>query len=429
MKVAGIIAEYNPFHNGHKYHIEKTRELTGADYCIAVISGDFVQRGAPAVIDKFVRTETALQNGIDLVLEMPVVCSTGNAGVFAKSGVSILSSLGVVTDLSFGCETSAHNEKDLLHMMAEILQKEPEPFKKILSNGIISGLPYPAAREKALLACLSTDYAAMNTAKELLSGPNNILALEYLQARDQMNPEMKVCMVTREGASYHDEHISHDVINVSATAIRKALIDTYHADSGNNTLLLPDILSSCMPQEAIELIDAYLDTHRFVSEEDFCDLLFLTLRKEKKSLSERYLNDPFLTNTVCNKLEFFTGWDSFVLACKGKNQTYTSVSRFLAQVLLDLDDEMFSLASSEHFAPYARVLGFRKSAAPLIAAIKEGASIPFITHPAKGLRHLTASQKRLFEADIFAGDLYSYVSRREMGNPISELRRPLIYLP
>ena len=143
MKVCGIIAEYNPFHNGHRFHIEETRRRTGADYCIVIMSGDFLQRGGPAVVDKYLRAECALENGADLVIQMPVTGSTASAGEYAKCGVTLLSRLGVVTDLSFGCEAETDEEKEILFEAAGYLYTEPDCFQTILSEGMRRGMTFP----------------------------------------------------------------------------------------------------------------------------------------------------------------------------------------------------------------------------------------------------------------------------------------------
>ena len=155
MNVTGIIAEYNPFHNGHAFHIEKTRKNTDADYCIAVISGSFVQRGAPALVNKYDRTKMALEHGIDLVIELPVIAATSSAETFAQGGVCLLDSLGVVSHISFGAEANTTSDIDMLDKLADFFAFEPPAFQKYLDLELKSGCSFPAARAKAAVLCSS----------------------------------------------------------------------------------------------------------------------------------------------------------------------------------------------------------------------------------------------------------------------------------
>jgi predicted nucleotidyltransferase len=188
MKIAGIVAEYNPFHNGHQYHIEETKKQTGADYIIAVMSGDFVQRGAPAFLDKYERARAALLGGCDLVLELPVIYSTASAEFFASGAVRLLDGLGICAFLSFGSEEG--NLKPL-YQLAELLTEEPEEYKRILKLHLKSGLSFPAAREQALEEYFLTNLKEMRNISipSFLKGSNNILALEYLKTLKKSQKE------------------------------------------------------------------------------------------------------------------------------------------------------------------------------------------------------------------------------------------------
>ena len=180
MNVTGIIAEYNSFHNGHAFHIEETRKNMQPDYCIAVISGDFVQRGAPALLNKYDRAKMALENGIDLVIELPVIAATSSAENFAQGGVCLLDALGVVSNISFGAEANTASDIDLLGKLADFFSFEPPSFQGHLEQALKSGCSFPAARAKAALTCLKqtkshlTDSNTLAHFEQLLSSPNNI---------------------------------------------------------------------------------------------------------------------------------------------------------------------------------------------------------------------------------------------------------------
>ena len=150
MKIAGIIAEYNPFHNGHKYHIEQTRKITGADFIIVVMSGNFTQRGTPAIMDKYSRARMALENGADMVLELPSCYACGSAEYFADGAIALLDKLGCVDYVCFGSECG---DIELLRPIAEILATEPENYSEMLRAELKSGATFPRARNRALIHC------------------------------------------------------------------------------------------------------------------------------------------------------------------------------------------------------------------------------------------------------------------------------------
>ena len=212
MKTVGIIAEYNPFHNGHAYHIRKAKELTHADYCVVVMSGDFVQRGAPAIMDKYLRAESALLNGADLVLELPVCYSISSAEHFARSSVALLDKLGVVDTLCFGSECG---DIRVLTEFAQALTDESPVFKKTLDREIRIGHTYPQARNTALEISAPHLTSYIN----VLTSPNNILGIEYCKALLFWKSTIVPYTVKRAGSSYHDNSL--DTGFCSALAIRE----------------------------------------------------------------------------------------------------------------------------------------------------------------------------------------------------------------
>ena len=174
-KVLGIVGEYNPFHNGHLYHLEQSKKMTSSTYTVAIMSGNFTQRGSTSLIDKWSKAEVALQCGIDLVIELPVLYAISSAENFADGAIKILDSLKVVDYISFGAETS---DIDVLQKFADVLYHEPREYKNILSHELGKGLSFPKARENALMMYLNDIRKYVN----VLSSPNNILGIEYLKA-------------------------------------------------------------------------------------------------------------------------------------------------------------------------------------------------------------------------------------------------------
>ena len=214
MHVNGIIAEYNPFHNGHKYQLDISRQLIGAEYTVVAMSGNFVQRGAPAMINKYIRARMALENGADLVLEIPSFYACGSAEYFATGAVSLLDKLGVITTLCFGSECG---DIDILTQTGRLLFEEPAEFRRILNEKLEQGLSFPAARSHALCTVMSTD------ADEIFSCPNNILGMEYIKALNRIGSNIKPFTIKRAGADYHDHRLNGS--QASASALRKAMAE------------------------------------------------------------------------------------------------------------------------------------------------------------------------------------------------------------
>ncbi|MBR4769137.1 MAG: nucleotidyltransferase family protein [Lachnospiraceae bacterium] len=229
MKICGLITEYNPFHNGHVHHMKEAREKTGADYLVVVMSGDFVQRGAPAIIDQYQRTKMALDGGADLVLQLPAPFSTSSAEIFSKAAVNLLHQLGCVDAIAFGAERGSAGDNgsvEDLKKIAEVLNSEPYEFKQDLREYIKTGFNYPTARAMAL-----EDYfeGGIEDLQDLLEKPNNILAIEYLRALDKLRSSMKPYLIKRWKTDYHSEQLYQDV--ASATAVRKLLYQGKEIDA------------------------------------------------------------------------------------------------------------------------------------------------------------------------------------------------------
>ena len=419
MKVNGIIAEYNPFHNGHLYQLAESRRLTGADYTIVVMSGDFVQRGAPAMLDKHVRARMALLGGADLVLELPVLHAVSSAEQFAAGAVALLDRLGVVTHLCFGSECG---DPDVLGRIAGYLLVEPDSYRSDLQRLLRQGHSYPAARARALSlhAVRADDDAAFSEDwARILSSPNNILGIDYIKALKKRNSPITPVTVRRIGAGYHDcelqnewdspamqQHGSQhaqDSFNASsvqpssARAIRQAL------QSG----VFPEQLRPYLPESSAQLLVDCLSAKKCVQPDDFSSILYYKLLTQKEQGYENYLDvSAALSDRIRNKLGEFTGWESFCDILKTKDVTYTRISRCLLHILLGIEKAHLNLALSLDHAPYAKMLGFRRSAAPLLGAVKAHSSIPLLAKLADAQNILSADANRMLRQDIYASDIY-----------------------
>lgn len=387
--ITGIIAEYNPFHNGHAYQIEQARLLTGCDFLVVVMSGDYVQRGAPAVFDKYTRARMALACGADLVLELPVACSCASAEFFASGAVSLLDGLGCVDFLCFGSESG-----DLQSLMepARILAKESPVFQEALRRGLSLGLSFPAARKEAFRACASNP--------DILDLPNNILGIEYLKALLQRESIIKPLTIKREGQGYHDTLLDSGF--ASASGIRRFLKQEEAPLSA-----LPALKES-LPDPVMEVLKDTLAHTLPVWEEDFSTLLRYELLRQSASDLTRYADiSPDLGRRLKNCADKFSSFSEFVALVKTKDVTYTRITRALFHILLNLtgEDTRNSVAM-----PYARILGFRKDHSRILGLLKENSRIPIIPKAADYKTYLTPDLQPLFEKDLFAANLYETIA-------------------
>ncbi len=427
MKITGIIAEYNPFHNGHAYQIKALRQETGADFVIAVISGDFVQRGEPAIIDKYARARMALLGGADLVIELPVLFSCASAEYFAAAGVALLTGLGCVDILCFGAETDC---LALLTETADLLTAQPEGFRTALLAGLKSGLPFPKARAAALSDYYFKQHAAhfpgidRSEYEQILTSPNNILAIEYLKAIKQLSSPLTPYVIKRQGAAYHDSDINQPY--ASASAIRRLLLasssrfpspEAYAAQNGGPSDLTRDKkLSDALPADVLSLLMAYTSENPLLAADDFGRPLgYCLLAGDDLS---RYADcTPEIANRIQKNLFSYRSFTDFCSLCKSRDTTYSRISRILLHILLGHTATDYAEYKALGYTPYARILGLRRvqsdgmqksgtSTAPLLHTIKKSSSLPLISKLADAPRLLSPSAMRLLEKDIFAANLY-----------------------
>ena len=412
MKVTGIIAEYNPFHQGHAYHLSRARELTGADRVLVVMGGNFMQRGEPAIIDKYTRTEMALRNGADLVLELPAASATGSAEYFAEGAVELLDASGVVNELCFGSELG---ELEPLEKAAELLLEEPEDYQELLRTELKKGKTFPEARETALSAFLPK--------QSLLASPNNILAIEYIKALKRRKSSIRPLTIQRLG-SYHGENgqpagAPHTVSGnlpesfASASTIRcqlhtleKQIVTSCEQPAFGS---LMTALAKELPPSSFGLLKDVLLADRLVQAEDFSLPLHYRLMQAKEPLEfSVYLDvSEELSRRIYSLRQEFTGWNAFLDLVRTRQYTRSRVSRALLHILLDIRQE-------EVLPPtHLRVLGFRREASDLLSEIKKKSRLPLIT---KAAGHPELSE------EIRISSLY------HLGNSYNELSRSLVIL-
>ncbi len=354
MTTAGIIAEYNPFHNGHKYHIEKTREITGADGIVVAMSGNFVQRGDAAICDKWSRAKMALMGGADLIVELPCVYSCQSAEYFAKGAVSILENLKC-NFLSFGTEIDNIDE---IIEIAEFLKNPDDNFKKILDGNLQKGMSYPRALSKAI-------------GKDTVNTPNNVLAIEYVKHIKSMKP----VGIKREG-SLHDG-------TGSASDIREKISnkeDTNHL----------------MPESSYEILQNTTLTDR----KTFGSLLLYKLRTINP---EQLRKVPDVTEGLENRIlqiaHKCTSFEELCNSVKTKRYTMARIRRIMTNALLDITKEDVS-----KLPEYIRVLGMNKNGMEILSQLRDNTNIPIITKVAD------AKASRMLQLDINATNIYSVLT-------------------
>lgn len=417
MSVVGLITEYNPFHNGHLYHMKEAKRITGADTVVVVMSGNFVQRGTLAMMDKYTRTRMALEAGADIVIELPVCYATASAEFFALGAVSILNQLGFVDSIVFGSECG---NIELLQFIANVYEQEPAFVTQRIQELLRLGLTYPAARAAAVSDFLiqssdelihATD-SFMKPASgtnlldnfkqkaaqldEILNSPNNILGIEYLRALTRLKSRIKPYTITRIQSNFHSEELSGNIS--SATAIRKALSDPS-----------PDLLLSiqeAVPHFAYHLLQTnYTKTFPMVPNDLSLLLKFCLLKSDADQLQSYLDVSPDLANRI-SRFKFSTHtFDELVDQIRSKQYTQTRIQRALLHILLDITSEDLKSYAKVGYTPYARILGLRKRCSSLLKRSNSEDTFTIITKLSKAT--LSAPASCMLQNDIRAAHLYN----------------------
>ncbi|MFI3212817.1 MAG: nucleotidyltransferase [Eubacteriales bacterium] len=399
MRILGIITEYNPFHNGHAYHIAKAKEQTKADFVVAVMSGNFMQRGTPAIINKYARAKMALSCGVDLVLELPTYFATGSAEYFARGAISILDQLGVVTDLVFGSEI---DNIDTLFSIATVLNEEPPRYKELLQVHTKNGDSFPTARTKAL----STLFPFIPI--ETLSSPNNILGVEYCKALLHRKSKIIPSCILRQGGMYHDTSLDELSYLSSASSIRTQL-------SQYDSL---DFLKKHVPLPVFDILQReYLKSFPIYNNDFSCLLQYKLWLSHTKDFTDFVDITPDLSDKIKKTLNNFVSFDDFCQLLKSKDITHSRISRMLIHILLEITKKNMDTFTNSDYAGYARILGLNPNANTLLSNIKEKSSIPLLSKLSNASMHLSPTNQNLLHADILASHIYDSVVMQKFGTP------------
>lgn len=414
MKIVGLITEYNPFHNGHLHHIQMAKKLTNADYIVVVMSGNFLQRGTPAIINKYSRTRMALTCGADLVIELPCTFSTASAEFFAAGAVSILDKMGCVDYLCFGSECG---NISILDKIAGILADEPDEFKVSLKKYLKEGVVFPVARKNALLDLMSKNELIQNELENILSEPNNILAIEYIKAIKKQKSLIKPITIKRVISGYHDTEIDHTIC--SASAIRAALLNN-GLDSFRQQI--PDSVYHILNQEYNKTFPVYIN--------DFSSLLkYKLLIHNSNPLTSYFDVSESLSFAIIKNLSNFKNIEEFAIFLKNKQYTLTRIYRCLIHILLNISNEKIKELVDNNYAQYIRILGFKKNSSKLLSIISANTKIPIISKLADYKKNSNDLGTYMIEQDIFASDIYNTIVTDKFDSCIpNEFRQQIIIL-
>lgn len=390
--VLGIIAEYNPFHNGHLHHLNESKKLTNSDYTIAIMSGNFTQRGEVSIVDKWEKAKMALANGVDLVIELPTIYAISSAENFAAGAIKILNSLGIVDYISFGSEAK---DFSILDDIANVLAFEPSQYKTLLSHELDRGEAFPKARENAMMMYLNDVRRFAN----VLSSPNNILGIEYLKALKRQKSNIKPISIKREGSKYNDTSIPRDSRFASATAIRNL------CNSSDDITPLQRFL----PEPTFDILEENIKKGTFVRNlSTFDKEILYTLRKMStddiaklpdvsEGLEFAFKNAANQCNSVVELLSIINT----------KRYTKTRLQRILLYTILGITKKDMEISAST--IPYIRVLGFNDKGQELLSQIsKKNRKLEIITSVKKFMdKNPNDNLNYMMNIDIEATDIYT----------------------
>ena len=385
--ILAIVSEYNPLHNGHLLHFNHSKKITDADFSMAVISGNFTQRGDTSIVNKWVKTEMALNAGFDIVIELPTIYSISSAENFAEGAIKILNSLGIVDYLSFGSELG---ELAPLDDLASILYKEPKELSSLISQLVKTGISYPKAREMALMQIFSEN----KIYKQALTNPNNILGIEYLKALKKYKSRIKPITIKREYSDYNSKTIKNGI--ASSTAIRTMLQNNKN-------------IHTVVPYETYELLEREKNLGKIVTnlkifeKEIIYSLRRMTLSEiaQMPDVADGLENRIKIAANNCNNV------DDLIENIKSKQFTMTRIQRILLYALLNITQKDMNI--SRRVTPYIRVLGFNKHGKKIVSAIaKQNPRVHIVISVKKFMENNPDERLRnMIAKDILATNIYT----------------------
>ncbi|MGL4847936.1 MAG: nucleotidyltransferase [Clostridium sp.] len=383
VNITGIVTEYNPFHLGHKLHLESSKENTNSTHTICIMSGHFMQRGVPSFIDKWSRAKMAVLNGVDLVIELPLIYSLSSAEGFSFGAMKILNATNIVNSIYFGSE---HGSIENLSVISDVLSKEPLEYKSLLKENLNLGLPFHKAREIAL-----TSYLKDDSISEILKNSNNILGIEYMKALKRLHSKMIPITLKREGSLYNDKSLSKTFS--SATSIR----ESFFKDSSLENI------QKDLPPQTFQLIKSLQDSnYNFPKEEDIFPFLKYKILTSPNIFSNIPTLSEGLDKKILKEISSSNSLSELIEKVKSKRYTYTRISRVLLYIFLSLND--YDLEKAYADALYIRPLAFNLKGAEILKHIKEHSEIDIFTKLPKKICNAS------LELDILGTKAYSLLT-------------------
>lgn len=394
-KTVGIIAEYNPFHNGHYYHLQKAKQEANADHCIAVISGNFTQRGEPSIVNKWAKAYMAICGGADLVIELPTVYSASSAENFASGAIKILDSLKIVDSFAFGAEA---NDLATLNNIANVLYDEPKGYTTMLNHELKKGLSYPAARESAMMMYLNDIKRYAN----VLGNSNNILGIEYLKALKAQKSNLEPIMIKRQKVYYNDKKIIDNF--ASATGIRELIKNKEY-----------EKLQSVVPRSTYQILGQQMKKGEVILglEKYEKEIIFILRKMTVEEISQLPDVSEGLENAIKNAANNCNCLSDLINNIKSKRYTQTRIQRILVYALLGINKKMMD--TSKKVTPYVRILGFNNKGRNLLSEIaNRNSKINVVTSVKKYIDQCKNKQLlEMINTDIFATDVYTLANEYE----------------
>ncbi|GAB6138448.1 nucleotidyltransferase [Halanaerobaculum tunisiense] len=429
MNILGIITEYNPFHLGHKIHLQKSVTKSKADATICIMSGSFLQRGRPAIVNQWARAQMALDSGVDLIIQLPVTYSVRSAEYFAWGAVKSLAATNLVDILSFGSELGKIQP---LQQLGQLLATEPPHLSTLIQQELNQGVSYPQARSKALDNYLTSTAAQIDItpdqAQEIITNPNNILGLEYIKALTNLDASITPITIKREGADYH----SHELKEIaSGSGIRHQI----KSNQKNQKRLLTPQITQTLPQVTTQVLDKEFTANRGPIFIDQWEAELLTiLRRIKKTKLQNYAG---VTGGLENRIKAAaleaTSLPELITKIKTKRFTQTRIQRILIQLLLDLSADKLTKFDQHGGPQYLRVLGFNQQGRKLLKLIKNQVDLPLITKVANYFKTKQTPRNLLQEMlqyDLVANDLYTlaYSNQQARRGGVDFRQQPILDL-
>ncbi|MEJ6952155.1 nucleotidyltransferase [Natronospora cellulosivora (SeqCode)] len=399
MNILGIITEYNPFHYGHLYHLQKAKEISNSDTIICIMNGNFVQRGKLALLDKWSRTKMALANGVDMVIELPLIYGIRSAEYFAEGSIKILNDTGIVNKLVFGSETGNINP---LKEASKLLKTEDAYFQQRLQKYLSTGKSFPHARAMALKDYLNyLPYDKKLIIQELektLNEPNNILGIEYLKALDKYNSKIEAYTIKREGSGYHEQELQEIS---SATAIRKKIYENGFSS-----------IKNYLPEESYQIIAEDFQNKKLAINKEYFSMMLLANLRQRNSdnLREFAEIENGLENRIVDQVHKSASLQDLIDKIKTKAFTRTRIQRNLLHIFFNIKEVDFKELDS-HGPQYIRVLGIKKTRKDLLSKISKKSQIPVVINPSQYMKEVSPNNKdpliKSLSYDIIASDIYS----------------------